>query len=161
MTEKAGEVINDILLEIVVLGADADMDPSETASTIRYINRFMTMIAAQGINLGFTKINSVNDDITIADGAIIGLIKNVAKMVAPQFGAVITAELHEAAREGLDAMRRLGTTIVPSNMPCTLPRGSGNDWNGARNSKFYPCPEDQILTETNRNILLEDDTNGD
>jgi len=158
MTEKAGGVINDILLEIVVLGADADMDPSETASTIRYINRFMAMIAAQGINLGFTKITSVSDTVTIADGAIVGLIKNVAKLIAPQYGAIVTAELHEAAREGLDAMRRLGTSIIPSQMPCTLPRGSGNDWSGARNSKFFPCPDDQILTETNRNILLEDDT---
>jgi len=160
MTEKAGEVINDILLEIVVLGADADMDPSETASTIRYINRFMSMIAAQGIDLGFTKIDSVTDDITIADGAIVGLIKNVAKLIAPQYGAIVTLELQEAAREGLDAMRRLGTTIIASQMPCTLPKGSGNDW-GTNDTKFYPCPEDQILTETNRNILLEDDTNGD
>ena len=91
MTEKAGDVINDILLDLVVLGSDATMDPSETASTIRYINRFMTMIAAQGINLGFTKITSVDDTVTIADGAIIGLIKNVAKLIAPQFGAIVTA----------------------------------------------------------------------
>jgi len=160
MTEKAGVVINDILLELIVLGSDADMDPSETASTIRYINRFMSKIAIQGINLGFTKIDSVNDDITIADGAMIGLIKNVAKLLAPQFGAVLTLEFIDDARDGLDAMRRAGSAIVASQMPCTLPKGSGNDW-GTNDTKFYPCPEDQILTETNRNILLEDDTNGD
>ena len=73
---------------------------------------------------------------------------------------VITLEGQEAAREGLDAMRRLGTAIVPSQMPCTLPRGSGNDWGGVSDARFYPCPDDQILTETNRNILLEDDTDG-
>lgn len=157
MAEQAGEVINDILLEIVAMGADADMDPSETATTIRYINRFMAMIAANGINLGFTKITSISDTLTIPDGAIIGLVKNVAKLIAPQFGAVITVEVHEAARDGLKAMRRLGTSITPSNMPCTLPMGSGND-NDIRDNKFYTCPEDQILTETDNNILLEDDT---
>jgi hypothetical protein len=157
MPEQAGEVINDILLEIVVLGADAEMDPSETASTMRYINRFMAMLAAKGINLGFTTLTSVSDTLTIADGAIIGLIKNVAKLIAPQYGAVVTLELQEAARDGLDAMRRLGTSITPSQMPCTLPRGSGND-HDTNDNKFYNCPADQILTETDRNILLEDDT---
>lgn len=157
MPEQAGEVINDILLELVVLGADADMDPSETASTMRYINRFMAMIAAKGINLGFTTLTSVSDTITIADGAIIGLIKNVAKLVAPQYGAIITPEFNAAALDGLDAMRRLGTAIVPSQMPCTLPKGSGNDWD-TNDNKFYTCPADEILTETDRTILLEDDT---
>ena len=161
MAEKAGEVINDILLELIVLGSNADMDPSETAVTIRYINRFMSKIALQGVNLGFTKITSVSDTITIADGAITGLIKNVAKSLAPQFGAVLTLDFLDDARDGLDAMRRAGSAIVASSMPCTLPRGSGNDWGGVSDARFYPCPDDQILTETNRNILLEDETNGD
>ena len=158
MTETAGEVAQDILLEIVALGADADLDPSETQSTIRYMNRFMTMIAAKGINLGYTVVTSLDDTITIADGAIMGLVKNVAKIVAPQYGAIVTPELHEAARDGLDAMRRLGTTVVASQMPCTLPRGSGNEGDVQNSWKFYDCPADQILTETDRNIILEDDT---
>ena len=158
MTETAGEVASDILLELVVLGADADLDPSETLSTLRYMNRFMSMIAAKGINLGYTQVTSLDDTLTIADGAIIGLIKNVAKLVAPQYGAVVTPELHEAAKDGLDAMRRLGTTITASSMPCTLPRGSGNEGDVQNGWKFYDCPADQILTETDRNIILEDDT---
>jgi hypothetical protein len=101
MTETAGEVINDILLDLVVLGSDATMDPSETASTIRYMNRYMTMIAAQGINLGYTKVTSISDTLTIPDGASMGLIKNVVLIMAPQFGAVITAASVSAARDGL------------------------------------------------------------
>ena len=157
MPEKAGEVINDILLDVVVLGADADMDPSETASTLRYINRYMFMLASKGINLGFTKITSVTDTITIADGAILGLIKNVAMLIAPQYGAIITAEYRLNALDALDAMRNSGTAIIASKMPCTLPVGSGND-SDFNDNKFYTCPADEILTETDRSILLEADT---
>jgi len=154
MSEKAGTVTKDILLELIAIGAEGDMDASETASTIRYINRYMNMIAAQGINLGFTEITSVDDTITIADGAIMGLIKNVAKIMAPQFGAIVPPELHEAARDGLKAMRRLGTSITPSQMPGTLPKGSGND-DGTYGDTYYETPSDSIVTETDSNILLE------
>ncbi len=157
MPEKAGDVINDILLDVVVLGADADMDPSETASTMRYINRYMNMLAAKGINLGFTTISSVTDTITISDGAILGLIKNVAMLIAPQYGAIITPDYRLEAKDALDAMRNIGTAITPSQMPCTVPVGSGND-GGWADSKYYACPADEILTETDRTILLEVDT---
>jgi len=161
MAEKAGEVINDILLDLVVLGSDATMDPSETASTIRYINRWMTMQDALGLSLGFTKITSVNDDITIPDGAIMGLIKNVVLIMSKQFGAVITPDAVAAARDGLEAMENLGIEVLGSSMPCTLPIGSGNEWSGYNTQQFFQCPEDDsILTENGQNIQLEDDTDG-
>ena len=160
MTETAGEVINDILLDLVVLGSDATMDPSETASTIRYINRYMTMQDAMGLSLGFTKITSVSDPITIPDGAIMGLIKNVVLIMAPQFGAVISPVAIKAANDGLEAMENLGISVLESSMPCTLPIGSGNEWNGYNTQRFFPCGDDPILTENGQNIQLEDDTDG-
>jgi hypothetical protein len=162
MTETAGEIANDILLEIVVLGAEASMSPSETASTLRYMNRYMTMIDASGISLGYTKVTSTSDPITIPDGAIIGMIKNVAKMLAPQYGAVVTIELMEAANEGLKAMRDLAIDLQPTVYPSTLPVGSGNEWQGNEWSHFYPGDDalEDIITEGTRNILLEEGTDG-
>lgn len=160
MTETAGEVAKDILLELVVLGAEADLEPAEIQSTIRYMNRYMTMIDAEGVSLGYTKVSNLNDPITIPDGAIMGLIKNVAVMLAPQYGAVVTPELAMAAREGMSAMENLAIEVFPASFPCTLPIGSGNEWNGYNTQRFFPCSSDQILTENSQSILLEDDTDG-
>ncbi len=162
MTELAGDVAKDILLELVVVGAEADLEPAEIQSTIRYMNRYMTMIDAAGITLGYTKIDSLNDPITIPDGAIMGMIKNIVLMLAPQYGAVVTTELMIAASDGLKAMRKLAVTLEPTPYPSTLPVGSGNEWQGNEWSHFYPGDDDleSIITEGSRNILLEENTDG-
>ena len=158
MTEKAGQVASDILLEIVVLGAEASLEASELQSTLRYINRWMTQLSAMGVNLGYTKVDSINDDITIPDGAVLGLIKNVALMIAPQYGAIVTAELAEAARDGLKAMRKLGVNIEQTRLPDTLPIGSGNESYTGSYSHFFAGELDQIISESSQNILIESNT---
>ena len=156
MAEKAGDVITDALGELVVGAAEADLEASETQLAIRYMNRFMFQLDANGVSLGYTEVSSTSDTLTIPNGAIMGLVKNLAILLAPQFDAIITPELAMDAREGLKTMRRLGTSIIASRMPCTLPVGSGNEVDGLNNDfHFYPCSDDEILTETNRNILLE------
>ena len=155
MTETAGTVAKDILLELVVLGAEATLEADEIESTIRYMNRYMTMIEADGISLGY-----LSDPITVADGAIMGMIKNVALMLAPQYGAIASQELILGARNGMSAMENLAVEVAASSLPCTLPIGSGNEWSGFNTQRFYPCADDAVLTEQSQGILLEDDTSG-
>jgi len=59
-----------------------------------------------------------------------------------------------SARDGLNAMRNLSVFIQPTQFPCTLPIGSGNEYDDSY--RFYPCVEDELLTETGGSILLED-----
>ena len=42
MPDTVATLITDSLLDIMVQGSDADMDPAETAAAIRYMNRYMT-----------------------------------------------------------------------------------------------------------------------
>jgi hypothetical protein len=161
MTEKAGEVIQDILQELVVQGAEADLIADETSTAMRYLNRYMTMLDAKGIRLGYTKVTTLNDNITVADGALMGMIKNVAMMLAPQFDVPISMDLREQAIEGLTAMRRLGIDLQPTQMPGTLPIGSGNEWDGHNFGHFYiNDSEEAILDEISQNILLESAVDG-
>ena len=157
MTETASEVVTDILQELIVQGAESPIDAPDSQVTMRYMNRYMAMLSAKGIDLGYTKVTSLGDAITIADGAIMGLIKNVAISLATQYDVPVSGQLRADAMEGLSAMRKLGITYLPTSMPCTMPRGSGNEGNrGWNDDPFYPCPDDSILNETNGNILLED-----
>ena len=153
-----GQAVRAILQEIVTLGAESDFEASEVDDTIFAMNNFMTELDANGANLGYTVVDSVSDTITIPDGAIMGLIKNVALLMAPQFDAIATGLLISQARKSLKTMTNLGLNLQPAQFPCTLPVGSGNETNDFNFEHFYPCPDVTILTETNNNILVEDAT---
>ncbi len=57
----------------------------------------------------------------------------------------------------MTAMRKIAVTVAPTSFPCTLPVGSGNEWENSSiaNDKFYLCPDDTTLTEEGDNINLE------
>ena len=155
---KAGQAVRAILQEILVQESEADLEASEVADTIFAMNNFMTELDANGVKLGYTIINSLDDTLTIAAGAINGLIKNVAMQIAPQFDAIVTPALLAQARKGLKVMTNIGVTLQPAEFPDTLPIGSGNEHDDFNFNHFYPGLDDTILTEGNNNILLEDET---
>lgn len=158
----AGQVVKAILQEIVELASEAPLEPPETSDTVFAMNNYMTELDADGVSLGYTVVSSLNQTLTVPDGAINGIIKNVALSMSSQFDAVVTQELARQAANGRAVMTKLATLLSPMNFPCTLPIGSGNewadssDWNGQH---FYPCDEALILDEQNNNILLENETN--
>ena len=109
--------------------------------------------------LGFTVVTLPNDPITIPDAAIEGVIFNLAKRLLTSYDMPLTAELARSASDGLQEIRRITVKVQPTVFPCTLPIGSGNEQeNTFRNQHFYPCPDDELLTEREGAILLESDT---
>ena len=156
--ETAQTVVNDILQEILVQGSEQAINAVDAQTAIRYMNRFMASLSAQGVSLGYTNVTSLSDSITIADGAIDGLIYNTALRLASSYDVQPSQLLQVSARDGLKAMRRLAITITASSHPCTLPLGSGNDDGYGEIDYFYSCPDDTVLTESNGNILIEDST---
>lgn len=159
MSETAQELFGDSLQAILVQASEQPIQPVDFQTAKRYANRMMATFAANGISLGYTTIVNPTDLVTIPDGAIEGLLFNLAKRLLATYDFPLTAELAENAREGLSAMRKLAITIVPTKFPCTLPIGSGNEGDNTFNTdRFFPCPEDAVLTEQGGNILLENNT---
>ena len=156
---KASQVTKAILQEILVHGAESELEAVEFQDTVFAMNNYMTAQAANGINLGYTVVSDLGDDITVPAGALQGIISNVAVMIAPQFGAQVDQALIAKAKVGLNAMRKLGITIQPMAYPSTLPVGSGNEGDGNfSNDHFFPGPDENLITETGQNIGLESNT---
>ena len=63
--EKASVIIKDILQEMLVQASEQEVQAVDSNTCIRYMNRFMASLDAQGLQLGYTKINNVNDNVTI------------------------------------------------------------------------------------------------
>lgn len=160
MAETASSIVTDALGEILVSAAEQPVEAVEMSTGIRFLNRMMATFDSNGVSLGFTVITGPSDAITVAAGAIDGMVANLALRLAPQFDVATTPELIAAAKNGYQAMLNIAVTIEPTQMPCTMPIGSGNerDNGGFGSDKFYACPEDVVLTEGNGNIELEGDT---
>lgn len=157
---KASQVVKAILGKIIVGDAEAAINPIESQDTIFAMNNFMTALDADGISVGYTIVSSLDDDITVPPGAILGIICNVAITIAQDYGASVSASTIAAAKLGLSAMRKLARDIQPLVLPSTMPIGSGNEQFIDSDQHFFPGNPNVILTETGNNILLEDDTDG-
>lgn len=155
--ETAETVISDALQEILVQASEQSLEAVDFQTGKRYLNR---MMATTPYNLlGFTQITNPSEVVTIPDGALEGVIFNLAKRLLSSYDMPLTAELLQSARDGLSEIRKIAVTILPASMPCTLPIGSGNEQeNTFNNQHFYACPDDELLAEQGGSILLESDT---
>lgn len=159
MTTKASEVIADALQLIMVQADEAPIEAVVAQSAIRALNRMMNRFAADGINLGFTEVETLASEITVADGAIDGIISNLAKTLAPQFSSTgVPGAVMQMAEDGMQTMINIAVVTTATEYPPTLPYGSGQDLPGCSTGHFYPDLESTILSETNGSISLEDET---
>jgi hypothetical protein len=114
------------LSRILVQGSEAPLEADEYQSFIMDLNNYMTSLEAEGVNLGYTIVYNLADEVTVPMGALAGIIDNMAVRVAPDYGATASQELIQNAVNGMKAMRMLGQKIPRGHYPGTLPRGSGN-----------------------------------
>lgn len=161
MMETAQSLINDALQELLVQANEQPIQTVDFAAGVRYLNRMMASWDAQGLSLGYTKVANPADPITIPDGAVEGVIFNLALRLATSYDIPVMPTLAMSAKEGMAAVENIAVTVQPYSHPCTLPIGSGNEWNELySDNHFYPCEDDEVLTEQSGSILLEGDTNG-
>lgn len=163
MSETAGDIIKDALGDITVLGAEATLEPSDSQLGIRYLNRMMSAFAADGITLGYTKVSSLADPLTVADGALAGVTSQLALMLWDNFsdGQPPPPTLLARAISGKNTMRNMTVVIQPTEYPPTLPMGPGNyDYNNYSNQYFFTNDSDKneskliMANNTEETILL-------
>ena len=155
--ETAQSIIDDSLQAILVQASEQPIEPVDFQTARRYLNRMMATTPYN--NLGYTIVTQPSDPITVADGAIEGIVFNLAVKMLATYDMPLTAELNQNAKDGLQEIRRIAVTVQPTAFPCTLPIGSGNEQeNTFNNNHFYPCPDNELLTEREGAILLESNT---
>ena len=152
---KTGTLVKQILSEINVREVESDLQADEAQDTIFALNSYMLALDATGIKLGFTEVSDLGDVVTVPAGAVMGIVANVAIMMAPTFGVSVPQELVVKAKIGLAAMRKLGVSVNPSSYPSGLPIGSGNEYCGDEERFFYNDDE-ALETEQGGKILTED-----
>ncbi len=155
--ETAQTVVNDILQEILLQANEQPIEAVDFQFVVRYMNRYMAQLAIRA-PIGYTKIENPDDYLTVPDGALEGVIFNVALKILNSYDIDVGPTLYENAREGLDTIYRISMAPVVVRHPSTLPIGSGNEC-GVYSDHFYPSQGNPLLDEQNGNIQLEDTTN--
>jgi hypothetical protein len=84
------------LQAILVQASEAPLEADEYQDFIFAMNNYMSSLAAKGINLGYTAVTGLADEVTIPPGALTGLIANMAFQSVPYYGGVVTAEIGRA-----------------------------------------------------------------
>ena len=137
MAYTVEQVIRPALQELLVQGSETPLEADEYRDTIFALNTWMADLEARGVDLGYTTVDSLSDVVTVPDGAIMGIVSNLALLIAPQFGAMPSNELYRKAKRGMNTIYKLGQVIIDSEYPHTLPRGSGNNPSPVLGDNFY------------------------
>lgn len=156
------QVVRAILQELLLQSSEEAIQAIDAQDVIFAMNNYMLDLDANGVHLGYTAVDDLSDQITVQDGAIRGMIANVAVEVATQFGMPVAPSLSFKAADSIKTLYKLGVSIIPTEYPGNLPIGSGNEDDGDyTTSHFYPELQDEILGETGGKIGLEENTNDD
>ena len=130
------QIADDALKLIMVQGADAPAQPEDYSDFINLMNDWFAAIEVTGRNLGYTRVSNIADLVTIPDGAVMGAKYNLAILANGSYGGQVTPDIISGAEIGMQAIRKLCVSNVPTRLPSTLPTGNGNWNNWDRN--FHP-----------------------
>lgn len=138
MSETASSLVSDILREIYVQADEQSIESVDFETCVRYINRFVNELNARGIDIPWVDLANPADTVYAPDGAISGIISNVAVRLAGQYDIPISESLAASAAIGMEALTMLGVTVNKQRFPSTLPIGSGNENWLDNDSHFFP-----------------------
>lgn len=141
---KAREIISRAFTEVV--SSKTKISSVDLDDGLRYLNRMMAKLEDTGVDVSYTQVDSVDDDITVQDGALLGMTKNLALNLWPQYNTnPANNVLKFSASRSLVAMRNIGfDSIGVAQFPSTLPVGSGN-YQSPYSEDFYTNGADKSI----------------
>lgn len=160
MAETAGDIVKDALKEVVALGSEATIEPVDAQDAVRYLNRMMAALDAEGIDLGYTEATGLGSTLTSPAGASEAMVALLAIRLWNQYSPdqPLPTLLTARAANGMKTLLHIAVTIGATEYPDTLPIGSGNEGDAHRTSHFYEDLLDTILAETSGSVGLEGST---
>lgn len=149
-------IINDAFNDLEIKSAEVDLTDSEINTGIRYLNRLMVTLAADGFNVGYTKVVTKDDETDIPDWFEDAVITTLAIRLAPGFGITLRPSIAVAASELIVAARKRIVHLHKPLYPNSLPIGSGN-YQGD-NSKYFLDESEGDLLSGNNQTLSDDES---
>lgn len=142
------DVVTGALKLLEVRTAESPITASESQDGLEALNDMMNEWNVDGIDIGYESVDSSDAELFVKLGSIGAMKANLAIYIAPEYGRVVTLDLQKRADRSKKALRA-SIPLNDSQMPDTLPVGSGNEDNHHTsdgdsgsifgNDKFYPA----------------------
>ena len=110
------EIITESLRLLRVIGSNEAPDDDDARDSLSALNRMVRRWEANGMALGWSTVDSVNDELPAPEEAEEPIIYNLARRLQTQFGKQLDGEALNTAREGLNALRRDVAVANPLTM---------------------------------------------
>lgn len=139
-----------------VVQSKYEASASELQDGLRYMNRMMARLESEGVEVNYTSLSSLDDELTSPMTTIMGIVKNLAVSLWPQYNSKpLNPALKFWADRALNSMRIQAIDgLSASQFPATLPVGSGN-YQGLYHEDFYTNDRGMGYY-----IATEEDSNG-
>ena len=130
-----------------------DLEPEQLQSAARRMDVMLANWNGQGIRIGYPIATNPEDididtETNVPDSANQAIIANLAIILAPSFGKMVSPETKRAAKSGYDTLVARGQAPTTKRMPQGWPKGAGyKSW---RNNQrpFTPEPAEEIENGT-------------
>ncbi|HEY4689750.1 MAG TPA: hypothetical protein VIK33_10590 [Anaerolineae bacterium] len=121
--QTASQIITDALVSLNVIREGQTPSAEQQAQAIRRMNQMMALWEADGRALGYIPIGTVTDVLTVPDGALMGIWTSLAILMAPLYGATVSAELAEMNRQGMAVVDKITAKEVLMELDVPTPSG--------------------------------------
>ncbi len=142
MSLSAKQVITGALQLIRATGDEEPVEAFDSQRGIDILNDLMAELEeADEIDLGYTTVTTLADEVTVDDGAYRGIKALLAYEIWPySYQKDPPNVLASKAISGKNALLKIGFDIDESDFPRTLPVGSGNY--DITSNIFFPIDDD-------------------
>jgi len=124
--QAASQVITDALVALNVIREGQTPSAEQQAQAIRRLNQMMALWEVEGRPLGYIPVGTVTDVMTVPDGSLMGIWTSLAILLAPLFGATVSAELIEMNRQGMAAVDKITAQEVLMQLDVPSPSDFGS-----------------------------------
>lgn len=143
------EFVNQAFSEIGFASYNYDLDPEQLQDALRNMDSMVATWNTKGIKIGYPlpsspSSSSLDTETNVPDAANEAIYLNLAIRLAPSLGKMVSPELKQTAKGGMDALYSIAA--IPNEMQITdLPSGAGN--------KSWRNDSSRFLAKANTNPL--------
>lgn len=119
------EFAKDVLGTLQVINPVQPVSKADMQTVIRFLNRFMTRLEANGTAVGWSNVSAPGDVLPVPLETELGLMYAVAMTLAPQYGVSVMPEVAAAAGNFMNEVRRDQAVATPIQPILDIPAPDG------------------------------------
>lgn len=151
---KKRDIVTQALEELGLASYVFDMQPEQLESVKRRLDVLIAGWNAEGIRIGYPVgtlgTSDLDQDSGIPDVSIEAVYTNLAVLIGPMFGRVVSETTKARAKFTKDILMARGLIPPRQKIPATMPAGAGN-----RASNPFLSPASEPVTDGSGGIIVE------